>query len=275
MRARYTWGLSLAAALMAVNLSAQTSSGTSQATTPDDSRTPSTTQPATSGDESTTQGAATGAETTARTEQESAGTVTIVGCVQKERDVLGTRGMGVGDEYVLTNVGKDAEGAHSTHHDATASAAGESMPAGHAAQGGVYTLTGDGEDDLESMVGKRVEIVGRLEHAGDSTAASGASASTATGAAADDQPASASGAEQPVGTSGTEVRETQGDEAEADDAQVSNTGSTLAEDPAYEGSRSPDAREGIEARRRAESLPRVEISSVREVEGDCEAPAQR
>ena len=263
MNARYTWGLSLAAALtMAAGLGAQAPGGSAQATA-DDNRTPSTTQT------TQTQDRSTGDEAGTQAASERDGKVTVIGCIQKERDVLDTRGMGVGDEFVLTNVGKDSKDSHA------ASAAGATATVEHSAPGTMYTLTGDKEDDLDSMVGKRVEIVGRLEHQGDDMAA-GAPAvnpSAASEARADatsdvNQQAGTSGDNQPVGTSGA-------DDSDDTTARATNTGSTLAEDPAYEGSRSPEEREGIEARRRAESLPRIDVESFREVGGDCEAPAQR
>jgi hypothetical protein len=264
MNARYTWGLSLAAALtMAAGLGAQAPSGSGQATT-DDSRTPSTTQT------TQTQGDSASDDARSQAGSEREGMVTVTGCIQKERDVLDTRGMGVGDEFVLANVGKDSKDSHA------ASAAGATAAAEHSAHGGMYTLTGDKEDDLESMVGKRVEIVGRLEHQGDDMAggATAANTSAAGGGPSDatsdaNQPAGTSGDDQAVGTSGA------ADDSDDTTARATNTGSTLAEDPAYEGSRSPDEREGIQARRRAEALPRIDIESFREVGGDCEAPAQR
>lgn len=270
MSERYTWGLSLAAALtMAAGLAAQAPAGSGQATA-DDGRTPSTTQT------TQTQGESTSDEARPQTASEREGMVTVTGCIQKERDVLDTRGMGVGDEFVLTNVGKepaDSPASSAAGATATASATDAAEPSAH---GGMYTLTGDKEDDLESMVGKRVEIMGRLEHEGDGMAG-GASAAgaSAAGARADatsepDQPAGTSGDNQPVGTSGAAA-----EDSDDTTARATNTGSTLAKDPAYEGSRSPDEREGIEARRRAEALPRIDIESFREVGGDCEAPAQR
>jgi hypothetical protein len=176
--------------------------------------------------------------------------------------------MGVGDEFVLTNVGKDPA-------DSPAASAGAPAAAEHSAHGGMYTLTGDKEDDLESMVGKRVEIEGRLEHQGSDMAGGDPAANTS--AAGEARADATSDANQPAGTSDDQPVGTSGAAGDVDEttAGATNTGSTLAEDPAYEGSRSPDEREGIEARRRAESLPRIDVESFREVGGDCDAPAPR
>ena len=232
MRSYYIPALSLAAALVLAPSSAvtQSASGSGQGTAHDHDMA-----------EASSQGAA---------------MVKVVGCVQKERNVLETRGVGVGDEFVLTDVSR-AEAAAFDQKSSSSQPGTANMAAGDPPSGRMYTLTGDREDDLKSMVGKRVEITGRLEDGDDSGAA--ADASTAS---PDAGPTDA--ATEPTGTTGTES-------ADEDDAPTTNTGSTIAKQPGYEGTRTPEERTGIEARRLAESLPRVDITSFREVEGSCQA----
>ena len=92
--------------------------------------------------------------------------VTIVGCVQREEDYrkahnLGKGGMGSGvgqgDEFVL--VGASIAGAAAP---ATSGATGTS---GGTAEGTAFELTGDKEDELKALVGKRVEIMGKMKAA--------------------------------------------------------------------------------------------------------------
>jgi hypothetical protein len=194
---------------------------------------------------------------TADASSQGAAMVKVVGCVQKERDVLETRGVGVGDEFVLTDVSQ-AEAAASGQKSSSSQPGTANMAAGDQPSGRMYTLTGDREDDMKSMVGKRVEITGRLEDGDDPEAAADASTASPPDAGPTDAET------EPTGTTGTES-------ADEDDAPATNTGSTIAKQPGYEGTRTPEERSGIEARRRAESLPRVDITSFREVEGSCQA----
>ncbi|HXE80805.1 MAG TPA: hypothetical protein VNK41_08655, partial [Vicinamibacterales bacterium] len=153
-----------------------------------------------------------------------ADTVTIIGCVAKETDVLGTGGIGSGNEFVLTNAsmgagagassmgspsgtqsgsygtaGTSSTGATSgtsstgdpsdtstasgagtmggSETSQPGSAAGTSQPGmgtssassmGQSAQdhsgfGSIYRLTGSKEGDFERLIGRRVEVIGRLE----------------------------------------------------------------------------------------------------------------
>jgi hypothetical protein len=82
--------------------------------------------------------------------------VTLVGCVEMEKDyrartasgrggLLGT-GLGVGDEYVLTNV---------------ALAPGEKK--GSPAISGDFGLTGKLEGDFVRQIGRRVEVIGTIK----------------------------------------------------------------------------------------------------------------
>src|SRR5262245_46438055 len=85
--------------------------------------------------------------------------VTLIGCIQRESDyrqardqgkggVVGT-GVGVGDEFVLTNASASTQGLKS-----------EAAPADTA-----YELTGSNESKAKDFVGKRVEVTGTLKPA--------------------------------------------------------------------------------------------------------------
>ena len=127
MRSYYIPALSLAAALVLAPSSAgaQSASGSGQGTAHDHDMA-----------EASSQGAA---------------MVKVVGCVQKERDVLETRGVGVGDEFVLTDVSR-AEAA-SGQKSSSSQPGTANMAAGDPPSGRMYTLTGDREDDLKPMDG--------------------------------------------------------------------------------------------------------------------------
>ena len=82
--------------------------------------------------------------------------ISVAGCIQRETEYrrqnnsgkggfLGFGG-GLGDEYVLVNASRGADGAFG---DCTTATGGEA-----------YELTGPGEDDLEPFVGQRVAITG-------------------------------------------------------------------------------------------------------------------
>jgi hypothetical protein len=99
----------------------------------------------------------------------TAGQVTMVGCVEFERDyrarmaagrggVLGS-GVGAADEFVLTNVRPAEVGTGGSKNKKTTDS---KVGAG----GGVYTLTGAQEKNLKRDIGRQVEIVGTIENAG-------------------------------------------------------------------------------------------------------------
>lgn len=142
--------------------------------------------------------------------------ITLVGCIQREAEfrqagaggrggAMGT-GIGVGNEFVLTNAKASTEaGAQSasgtstspTATAATGTTATETTAAGTAtagtsgttsssitmSSGGIaYSLTGDRESELEKHVGQRVEIVGTVEGGSDTAATATATATpSATG----------------------------------------------------------------------------------------------
>jgi hypothetical protein len=107
-------------------------------------------------------------------------TVTVLGCVQREADyrkandegkggLVGT-GVGVGNEFVLTNASM-APGTSSS--PAATAAAG-------AASGSAFELTGPNEGQMAAHLGKRVEVMGKLK--GGETNAAGPTGGPTAGA---------------------------------------------------------------------------------------------
>ncbi|PYR92151.1 MAG: hypothetical protein DMF84_14560 [Acidobacteria bacterium] len=107
--------------------------------------------------------------------------ITVSGCVLKESSVLkkgalGTAGMGIGmgDEFVLTQAKLNESKTATEKPEAQATAAQPNEPAGTAGTGNnfgkVYRLTGEKENDLKNYVGQRVEIVGMFKHQEDAKA---------------------------------------------------------------------------------------------------------
>jgi hypothetical protein len=104
-------------------------------------------------------------QASARADQDQ---VTVTGCVVKEADyrqakdagkggAAGT-GIGAGNEYILVNASRGG---------ATGGAPGATGTAGSTASTGsaAYELTGSGEGQAGTFVGKRVEIIGKLKAA--------------------------------------------------------------------------------------------------------------
>ncbi len=94
----------------------------------------------------------------------AAAPVTVVGCVQKEADVLKrtplTGAAGMGDEFVLTHAMLKPDAA-----SADRPAQPEPAPVGTSGTdpGTVYRVTGDKEKDLKDYIGQRVEITGAFK----------------------------------------------------------------------------------------------------------------
>jgi hypothetical protein len=104
--------------------------------------------------------------------------VKVVGCVQKESDVLKRGAMatsaGMGDEYVLTESKLNPS---STTEPAPAAKPEEPTgTSGSDKLGKVFRLTGDKEKDLKEYVGQRVEITGAFKQQSGAPAANPADA---------------------------------------------------------------------------------------------------
>jgi hypothetical protein len=112
----------------------------------------------------------------------SAQQITVSGCVQRESDyrraqeagqggVAGT-GVGAANEFVLVDssmASGSTAGSSATGTTGTAGTSGTSGSSSSAAKGTAYELTGSGEGQAASYVGRRVQITGKLK-AADTTA---------------------------------------------------------------------------------------------------------
>jgi hypothetical protein len=102
------------------------------------------------------------------------GSVTLVGCVQREADyrraqnagrggAAGT-GAGVGNEFVLVSASTAIAGATPSDAPTPGAPPAEPVTVGTPGRaGGAYELTGPAEGQLEQYVGRRVEIVGKMK----------------------------------------------------------------------------------------------------------------
>jgi hypothetical protein len=121
------------------------------------------------------------APTSSTTTSQSAGQMTITGCVQSEADYrksagagaggVASTGVGAGNEFILTNVmtgSTTASSGATTNRGATTGTTGGAATsttgtAGNVAGGTTYELSGPGEAQAATHVGKRVEIVGKMK----------------------------------------------------------------------------------------------------------------
>jgi hypothetical protein len=107
---------------------------------------------------------------------------TLTGCVYNEKDVPGrapnvAERAGVMEDYILADVRPAGSTPGATGTSGTAGAAGT---AGTAAASAMYKLEHASDDQLKAMVGKRVEVTGRIDaESGDAKSAAGASTSQA------------------------------------------------------------------------------------------------
>lgn len=112
--------------------------------------------------------------------QQTGATTTLTGCVYKEKDVPGrapnvAERAGILEDYILADVKPAAGSAAST--SGTPGATGTS---GVAAKS-MYKLEFVDDDRLQSLVGKRVEVVGRIDaESGDARSSTGAARTTDT-----------------------------------------------------------------------------------------------
>jgi hypothetical protein len=96
-------------------------------------------------------------------------TITVIGCVQREVDVLRTSpgNLGLANEYVLarSSIKPDASGSSggSAGSGTRSGTRGRDAVAASGPFGRVYRLTGDKERDLKAQIGKEVEIIGSFD----------------------------------------------------------------------------------------------------------------
>jgi hypothetical protein len=93
--------------------------------------------------------------------------VTLVGCLQNERDVPGRKPnvverAGVLEDYLLTDASM-APAAGRTPSDTTSGAVGTSGTSQAPPAGSTYKVEGIADDRLKQLVGKRVEVTGRID----------------------------------------------------------------------------------------------------------------
>jgi hypothetical protein len=124
--------------------------------------------------------------TTTPTQQPQAkqgATTTLAGCVYREKDVPGrapnvAERAGVLEDYILAEIAPKPDTA--TSPTTTPGATGTSGTA-QAKLGSMYKLELIPDEKLRAVVGKRVEVTGRIDaEAGDSTAPAGATPPTST-----------------------------------------------------------------------------------------------
>jgi hypothetical protein len=112
----------------------------------------------------------------------STATTTLSGCVYREQDVPGrapnvAERAGVLEDYILAEVSSSGSSAGSS----TAGTPGAVGTSGTSKSGAMYKLELATDDKLKAVVGKRVEVTGRIDaEAGDKTPATGTPATSAT-----------------------------------------------------------------------------------------------
>jgi hypothetical protein len=117
------------------------------------------------------------AQTEPATDQNSGATVTLIGCVYKEQDVAGrtpnvAERAGVLEDYILAQVEEKSASASG------AAAVGTSGSTGRGSK--MYKLELIADDRLQAMVGKRVEVTGKIDaEAGDTAGRATGTAGTA------------------------------------------------------------------------------------------------
>ena len=112
---------------------------------------------------------------------------TVVGCVYKENDIPGrapnpAERVGLGEDYILAEVSGEAgsSGARAPGATGTTGAAGATAT-GTSGVGRMYKLEFVDDDQLKALVGKRVQVSGKIDaEAGDSKAAPGGAKTSTT-----------------------------------------------------------------------------------------------
>jgi hypothetical protein len=201
---------------------------------------PTSPQPATPRPEPTTPPAQ------AEAREAQAGTVTLSGCVYREQDVAGrtpnpAERAGVMEDYILADVKPAGAGASSP----TSGAVGTS-----GTSGSMYKLEQIADERLSGLVGKRVEVMGRIDaEAGDTPR----------------PPAATPGARSPEA----------GDPTRTPGAPGATPGDP-SRTPGAPGANPPSA--GVQPDRSAGpdriNLPEFEVTSIREAQGGAPCPAK-
>jgi hypothetical protein len=113
---------------------------------------------------------------------------TVIGCVYRERDVPGrapnvAERVGILEDYILAEVTGEAGSAGAPGAGATAGTSGAAgaRATGTSGAGRMYKLEFVDDDRLQDLVGKRVEVTGKIDaEAGDSKAPAGAATTSTT-----------------------------------------------------------------------------------------------
>jgi hypothetical protein len=232
-------------------------------------------------------------------DQREGQTVTLVGCVQEEKNVPGRQpnAAGTGDDFILTNAtmqsggstggsatGGTASGATSGTTSGTASGTTSGTASGttagtasgttgggatarsgmSGAQGNMYQISGLDKDKLRQHVGQRVEVVGRLEMrgSGGGTAAGAGSRPGTTGTGTSGTGTTATGTTG-TGTTGTGTTATGTGTTGTGTTGTTGTGTTGAS-----GSR-PGQSDTRAQSGNQHDLPRINATSIRQVSGTC------
>ena len=243
------------------------------------------------------QGGAQGESSRPAAQASGGATTTVTGCVYREADVPGrtpnvAERAGILEDYILADVRMNAgagSGATGTSGVAGAPAAGAG--AGGAVGGGAAATTGSSSasasngsmykleliDDnrLQALVGKRVEVTGRIDReSGDSggrtQGTTGVGGGAATGSGSTGAPGAVSGNPGSAGNTGARTGNAGAGAGNAGAGAAGNAGAPGAGDQARAGqadqSIGPDRIE----------LPEFEVTSLREIAGTCAAtPAAR
>jgi hypothetical protein len=125
---------------------------------------------------------------TQTTESSREATTTVVGCVYRERDVPGrapnpAERAGIAEDYILAEVTGEAgsTGAAGRATAGTSGAAGAAGATGTSGAGRMYKLEFVEDDKLQTLVGRRVSVTGRIDQEeGDSKAPAGTAVSSTT-----------------------------------------------------------------------------------------------
>lgn len=211
-----------------------------------------------------------GAQEDTRTANQQ-GNTTLTGCVYRERDVPGrtpniAERAGILEDYIFAAVGM-AAGPSGSATGATGTAGsnptGSSTTgtAGRAGTPAMYKLERVDDDRLRALVGKRVEVTGRIDaEPGDQGASRGGASGTAPGAGT----SQGAGATSPGASS--PGRGAQGAGSQSGGSQGAGATPSAGSD---QGTRSSGSQADKSIGPDRIELPEFEVTSIREVSGTC------